>query len=126
MKNSFYKLLRKFTKIPDPNPKNCIVGDHSEILLTDLEKRLGTLDCFRFLDCATIRDLIQKNYRHVNTETLDFAVSKIMMRNLGDQFRTFKTEEERCNFTKTILNYYMEHNINVAKLFMDYLILDKE
>ncbi len=126
MKNSLSKLLCKIAKLPDPNAKNCIVGDHSEVLLIDLEKRLGTLDCFRFLDCATIRELIQKNYRHVNTETLDFAVSKLMMRNSGDPFRTMKTEEERCNFTKTILNYYMEHNINVAKLFMDYLILDKE
>lgn len=126
MKNSVYKLLRKLAKIPDTDQENCIMGDHSDVLLSDLEKRLGTLDCFRFLDCATIRALIQKNYTHVNTETLDFAVSKIMMRNSGDTFRRFKTEEERCNFTKTILNYYMEHNINVAKLFMDYLILDKD
>lgn len=115
MKDFLYQLLCKLAEKYAPEREGEIIGDYSDILINDLEKRFGTLDYFRFLDSTSLRNYLKKTYLHVNNESLDYAVCKIMIKYADDTFRKFKTEEEKEDFVKIVLQYYDDTDIETAK-----------
>ena len=124
MKKFLYSLYSELAKKYAPEKEGEIIGDYSDILINDLEKRFGTLDYFRFLDAASLREFLQKRYLHVNQESLDYAVCKIMMKYADDNFRKLKKEEEKENFIKIVLLHYCDTDIMKAKYIIDHLLAD--
>lgn len=122
MKTFLYRLFCELAKKYTPEKEGEIIGDYSDILINDLKKRFGTLDYFRFFDGIRLRDYLKKTYLYVNQESLDYAISKIMIRYSDDTFRKYKSEKEKENFIKIVLQHYYETNIIAAKIIMDFLI----
>ena len=84
-------------------PKNeKIKGNYDKILFIDLKKKLGTLECFYMLSGLQIRTLLRRNYRYLNTDTLDFAVCRIAIKTLDDEF--MEKESEQVNFVSLVID----------------------
>ncbi len=77
-------------------------GNFADILLLDLEKKLGSLDCFRFLSPEHITDLIRRNYNNINAETLEYAVCKILIDYMDDDFKYGKNKKNQIDFASLL------------------------
>lgn len=77
-------------------------GNFADILLHDLEKKLGSLDCFRFLSPEHITDLILRNYNNINAETLEYTVCKLLIDYMDDEFKYGKNKKHQIDFSRLL------------------------
>lgn len=84
------------------NKRITLSGNFADILLLDLEKKLGSLDCFRFLSPEQITDLIQRNYNNINPDTLEYTVCKILIDYMDDEFKYEKNKKHQIDFSRLL------------------------
>ena len=107
MSNIFRKLFMK--KLEETPPKKeKLTGNFSDILIMDLEKKLGSLEGFQFLHSDQIKDLIKRNYNYVNEDSLGLAAAKIMLKFIENDFDRPKEKEDKINFMGVLLDYLKE------------------
>lgn len=79
-----------------PEKKEKLKGNFDKILLMDLKKKFGTLECFHFLSFEQIHDLLRRNYRNLNEVSLYYASCRIKIDALDEEL--MQKKEEQVNF----------------------------